>query len=223
MCIRFQNTCEHPTATDPCANTSACSDPFVCDVSADQFETVSNADYPCRRNCDLFAIDEYLDQCSAIFPETVEDVTELIEGVRATVQVIQNTNLPVVAALSESNSANIADLAETVSVIEDSSIPDIESEVMALDERLASMETRVRGFETSSAKTPSAQYDQASFEFTSQYAQYKDEMVLVLLASNLSLMVYVACSCKSSRNGKYDEVYLSSEAEEARSENKELL
>ena len=176
-----------------------------------------------QRDCDLFAIDEYLDQCSAIFTETVEDATASIEGVVATVQVIQNTDLPAVAALEEGNMANIADLAETVSVIRFSSIPSIANDVMVLDGRLASIETRVRGFETSSAKTSSAQYDESSSKYQQLHAQFKHDLVLVLLASNLALMAYVAFSCRSSRKVRYVEVNLPSEAEGARPENEELL
>ena len=199
-------------------------DPTADPIAEPTLEQSSEPDNgPIQRDCGVFAIDEYLDQCSAIFPATVGDMTASMEGVTATVQVIQNTDLPAVTALSESNSANIADLAETVSVIHDSRIPGIASEATALDERLALMETRVRGFETSSAKTSSAQYDQAPNKYQQLYAQYKDDLVLVLLASNLALMTYVACSCRSSRKVKHAEVCLSSEAEGALAENEELL
>ena len=174
-----------------------------------------------QRDCRVFAIDEYLDQCSVIFPATVGDMTASMEGVAATVQVIQNTDLPVVTALSERNTANIADLVETVSVIHNLRLPGIASAATALDERLALMETRLRGFETSSAKTSSTQYDQTPNKYQQLYAQCTDDLVLVLLSSNLALMAYVACSCSS--RVKNAEVYTSSEAEGARSENEELL
>ena len=171
-----------------------------------------------QRDCELFAIDEYLDQCSVTFAETVEGVTASIEGVAAAVYVIQNTELPVVAALGESNTANITDLAATISVVQDSSIPGIESDVTALNERLTLMERRVRSFETSAAKTSRGQFDQASLQYpaqTSLYAQYKGDLALALLASNLALMAYVAWSCRSRRGRgvKYAEVYMPSSSE----------
>ena len=199
----------HPTSNptvDPTSDPIA--EPTVQPAEVSTFEPSS-----VERDCAHFAIDEYLDQCSAIFPEAVEDVTASIAGVAATAQAIQDTDLPAVASLSESNTANIAELAETVSAIHDASIPDIESDVTALDARMTTMERRVRSFETSSARTERGQSDQSQTENSdaSLYAQYKDELVMALLASNLALMAYAACSRRSREARKYTEVYVSSD------------
>ena len=79
---------------------------------------------------------------------------------------------------------------------------------------------RARILRTSSAKASSGQHEPSLSKYPTQslYAQYKDDLVMVLLASNLALIAYVAFSSRSNGVVKYAEVHQSSG-----DENRELL
>merc|ERR1712087_990569 len=145
-------------------------------------------------------------------------VAEVAELRDSTVPALRTT----MAEQGGSLSADLSAVTDEVSVLRDSSIPDIESEVAALDERLAAMEDRISSFvvrrQRSAAMQTGAQIEigEASPNEQGEYARYKDDLVLALLASNLALLAYVACSCKSSRKGQYVEAYVSSDVDEER-------
>ena len=213
----------------------------MCDADADQFETVSDEQYPCKRDCDLFAIDEYLDQCSAIFPSAIEAVTAVIDGVSASVQEMADADIPAVTARVEANEGavtTINDELESVRLLIDA-LGDIdtatnasivgvtaiaESNVVALsslEQRVALLEARVDGFGASSAKSAAAaaQMDAdgaASEVFGAQSAwsigQFKDELVGALVASNILVMVGFTCFVMAGRCNRRKYVVLSQKA-----------
>ena len=84
--------------------------------------------------------------------------------------------------------------------------------ITALDERVSSME------DASSEKASSGLHPTKSL-----YVEYKDDLVLLMLASNLALVTYMICCRKSYGAVKYTRVQLSSGEEDGRSDNQDML
>merc|ERR1740116_554938 len=98
-------------------------------------ETVSEAQYPCKRDCDLFAIDEYLDQCSAVFPAAIETVSASIDRVGENVLQITSVDIPAVSARVQLNE-------DAVTVINDE-LSSVNSRIEALSDVDAATDARI--------------------------------------------------------------------------------
>jgi len=140
---------------DPCDD-AQCEDPFICDADADQFDTVSDAQYPCKRDCDLFAVDEYLDQCSAVFPAAIETVTASISRVNESVLQITSVDIPAVTARVQLNEDAVTTINTELGSVEtliaalndvdaatDSRVTLNEDAVTAMNSELSSVETSI--------------------------------------------------------------------------------
>jgi len=134
-------------------------------------------------DCGQFPIDEHLEQCSAIFPETVQNVAALIANLSATLDTVVNADLPTIfAVIEQSLSVDVFHLKRLVRAIQNASIPDIEARLSAL--------------EMSGRKPRKNQRDMSpSGPSTSVFAQYSDTLLMVLMTSNLALLAYVARGC----------------------------
>jgi len=143
------------TIVDPCDD-AQCEDPFICDADADQFATVSDAQYPCKRDCDLFGIDEYLDQCSAVFPAAIETVTASISRVNESVLQITSVDIPAVTARVQLNEDAVTTINTELGSVEtliaalndvdaatDSRVTLNEDAVTAMNSELSSVETSI--------------------------------------------------------------------------------
>jgi len=220
-----------PTLVTVC-DTAQCEDPFVCDADADLFETVSEAQYPCKRDCDLFAIDEYLDQCSAVFPAAIETVSASIDGVGENVLQITNVDIPAVSARVQLNEDAVTAINDELSSVNSriEALSDVDAATDAridavtslaennaetidsLEQRIAFLESRIEGFEASAAhkaaagKSDDGQLDVgAGAELFGSTAQltFKDELIGALVATNLILMAGLVCLRTKRCNAKH--------------------
>jgi len=248
-------TCPTPTATthpnvgynkivcvdEDCDDGNVCNGVEYCDdsgecVSPDDFGDcplffVCDPSFGCVRDCDTFAIDGYLQDCSAEFDtiktegvsliEAIEDANTDISGLQTEVTAVQGDVVTLQSDLS--------DLSSSVDGIS-SNVESIMTALEALSDRLSTVEAFIEAFGPNNAggestagnqfNSPSEQASAAgdasafmrnddALEHTvmnAQWIQMAAIVVVLLLVVNVVLLLRNCCGAQAKGKGKYQGV-----------------